>query len=98
MQRAPGLDPFYAGSTSFPGIIYQAPILYLFPASLVATAAFTFTLNYIPLPINPDTGAYLTSGGTYDLPFTMESIQAIADIATDLFKKDDAKLQRAPNA
>lgn len=82
-------DPFYTGGSEMPGIIYQKPLIWLFPASIVATADYSINLNYISLPVNPVDGSYLTSGGDTDIQFNQNHLQDIADYATKLYKVDD---------
>lgn len=86
-----GNDPFYVGSSTRPGMIWMNPILYLFPLNLTATVAFDFILNYIKLPVSPSTGQYLDVNGTEDIPFSIQHIKAIADIAAALYDVDDDK-------
>ncbi len=85
-----GINPFYIGSANKPGIIFNKPFLYLFPASLVATANYNFDLQFIKLPVNPNDGKFLDVNGDDDIPFTIDRIQEIADIATELYRIDDA--------
>ncbi len=84
-----GTDPFYVGSADRPGMIWMNPVLYIFPLTLTATVGVSFTLNYIKLPVSPTTGKYLDVNGTEDMPFSIDHIKAIADIATQLYKVDD---------
>ena len=84
-----GYNPFYVGTATKLGMIYQKPNLYLFPVTKTATLVFTFYLQYIKLPVNPLTGAFFIINGDYDIPFSIAHITEIADIATRLFKTDD---------
>jgi hypothetical protein len=85
-----GSNPFHIGSSTRPGIIYEKPNLYLFPASLTASALYTISLCYIRLPIDPVAGGYLQIDGTLgDIPFTLQHIQEIADVAQSLYVTDD---------
>lgn len=84
-----GTDPFYLGTNTRPGIIYQSPLIYLFPATLVAAANYTMNLNFIQSAVSPDDGTYLTSGGNYDIPFNIQHIADIADYATKLYRADN---------
>jgi hypothetical protein len=88
-------DPFYAGSALRPGLIYQKPYLYLFPASLSGATGYPVSLNYIALPIDPSTGDFLVIDGNTDIPFSYDHIQEIADIAVQLYRTDDAEAQSA---
>lgn len=83
-----GDNPFYSGNP-YKGMIYQKPNLYLFPANLTAIAAFTFNLQFIKLPVDPTTGQFFIINGNYDIPFQINHIAEIADIAVNLFKVDD---------
>lgn len=82
-------DPFYVGTARRGGIIFQRPYLWIFPASLAAAANYTFTLCFLRLALNPTSGAYLVSGGDYDIPFDEIYFPEIADIATKLYQVDD---------
>jgi hypothetical protein len=84
-----GLDPFHQGDTRFGGLIYNKPILYIFPTDLAATVSFVFTLCFIQAALNPLTGEFLVSGGAYDIPFAELHYTAICDIAEKLYKIDD---------
>ena len=85
-----GTNPFYGYDINFPGIFYQKPILYLFPLNLTLTLAYGFNLNFIKLPINTD-GSYYEIDGPNDIPFAADAINSIADIATQLYRIDDAE-------
>jgi len=85
-------DPFYSPprvNSSTPGMILSHPYIYGFPNDLADPGGYTFTLNYIQNNKNPITGAILVSGGTYDVPFSEHHIDAIAEIAVGIYKKDD---------
>jgi hypothetical protein len=87
-----GNDPFYQGTALNPGMIYNAPILYLFPITLAAAASYNFYLNYIKNPISPTTGTYIdVNSVTEDCPFSFSHLQNIADLAVKIFDADDLK-------
>jgi hypothetical protein len=87
-----GNDPFYTADAEHPALIYNKPFLFIFPATITDDGNYGITLNYIKLPLNPETGEYLTINGGYDLPFTLKQIQDIADIAEQLYRKDSLEV------
>ena len=87
-----GNDPFAASpyvTSSNPFMILQQPKLYLFPADIAQSVDYVFTLNYISNIKNPNTGDILRTGGDYDVPYSENNIDVIADIAASLYNKDD---------
>ena len=85
-------DPFLTTphlTNSNPVMILQQPTLYLFPNEIANPTDYTFTLNYISNIKDPGTGDILRTGGTYDVPYSENNIDAIADVAASLFNKDD---------
>ena len=86
-----GIDPFYIGTVTSPGMIFTNPILYLFPTTLTALASFTFTLRFIKLPVSQIDGTFFNVNGNEDCPFAIDHLQSIADIATKLYDEDDDK-------
>lgn len=85
-------DPFYSPprvTSSTPGMILSHPYLYGFPNDIADPGGYTFTLNYIQNIKDPITGDILRSGGTYDIPYSEHHLDAIAEIAAAIYKKDD---------
>jgi len=84
-------DPFCSPprvTASFPGMILQQPKVYFFPNNLAATT-YTFTLNYIQNLKNPTNGEILRSGGAYDIAYSEQHLEDVAELAAKIFNKDD---------
>lgn len=84
-----GVDPFYVGDADRPGMILQHPVVYFFPTSLAAATDYAVRFNYIQKPVNPEDGTYFTTGGTYDIPFSLNHINDIAETAVRMYRVDD---------
>lgn len=65
-----------------PVLIQMNRTLYLFPVDI---ASFSYKIQYIKLPRNPETGDYLTQNGSYDSPFSEEWEGEIIDTAYQIY-------------
>ncbi|MHB8483720.1 MAG: hypothetical protein ACYDBV_13485 [Nitrospiria bacterium] len=90
-----GYNPFYIGNNVRAGIIYQDNKIWVFPPSILSSNNFTFSLHFLIIPVNRVDGTYFTSGGGWDYPFSERHIEEIANIATKLYRTDDAEAQSA---
>ena len=85
-------DPFYSPPRviiAAPGMILQQPRLYLFPINISDPTAYVFNLQYIRNIKNSTTGDIIHTGDDNDVPYSEHSIDQIAEIAVQLYKKDD---------
>ena len=79
-----GANEDYVYTAAEPAVIEHNRILYFFPASDYASKSIA--INYIKMPLDPATGAFLTQGGTTDSPFYPHWNSRIAEIAEELFR------------
>ena len=84
-----GDNPFMIAPSTRPAFVEVDRKLYLFPVSLGDDYHWTFV--YLFVPLDPETGDRLTSGGTYDSPFTAQWDDKIAEIAEKLYWDDNNK-------
>lgn len=85
-------NPFYSPprvTSALPGMILQQPLLYLFPINISQTASYVFNLQFISNIKDASTGDIIRTGGTVDVPYSEMSIDQIAEIAVQIFNKDD---------
>lgn len=74
----------YTPTSAKPAIIQMNDRLYMFPA----TQTYGATLQYIRLPLDPETGAFLTQNGSYDSPFTDQWNETISDIGYNIYLQE----------
>ena len=81
-----GVNTRFSATAEHPKCFYTDGVIMFEPASSFANT--TVTINYIKLPINPETGDFLTQNGGYDSPFPDHYNSAIAEMAGQLYKVD----------
>jgi hypothetical protein len=74
-------DEYVATSTN-PAAIFANRIVTTFPQDLVD---WTFRMQYIALPLDPETGTYFLQNGTYDCPFGEQWFDMIVEMAYDIY-------------
>ena len=77
---------YYEASAEDMIIIPVGKKLYLFPPELESFQGIFMT--YIKMPVNPNTGRFLTQAGDVDMPFTEQWISKIAELAEEFFRKE----------
>ena len=72
----------YTALSSSPAIIKVEDKIFYFPQD---DEEISYQLQYIALPLNPETGDLLSQNGTYDIPFTLHWLNEIVNNAYQLY-------------
>jgi len=80
--------PEYTATNTNPALVQINNTVSIFPSSL---ASFEFKLQYIAMPINPDTGGELVQNGTHDSLFMPHWDDAIIRAALEIYLEESAE-------
>lgn len=72
----------YTATEENPAAIQMDRRIFIFPSDLTN---FEFKLQYIKLPINPETGDYFVQNGDYDSPFSEQWNEVLIQMAYDIY-------------